>query len=70
MNLKMDFVGRMENIQQDFTVVASRLGCQRLLGESNRSNHRDYAEYYSSETRGIVAAVYRGDVEQFGYTFN
>lgn len=65
----MDFVGRMENMESDFSHVADRLGCTRKLVEVNTGNNRHYSTYYDEETREIVRQVYARDIELFGYSF-
>lgn len=63
----MDFVGRMENMESDFSYVAERLGCTRKLMEVNSGSNRNYNAYYDDETREIVRRVYARDIELFGY---
>ena len=69
LELKMDFVGRMENMEVDYAYVATRLGCKRTLQVVNKGAHRDYREYYSPETREIVGHVYAVDIRLFDYRF-
>jgi len=69
LNVKIDFVGRMENMEADFGYVANRLGCTRTLAIVNKGAHLHYSEYYSPETRDIVGQVYRSDIRLFGYQF-
>lgn len=69
LNLKMDFVGRMENMDADFQFVAKQLGCTRRLEAVNRGSHAHYSEYYTPETIDAVARVYRQDIKLFGYQF-
>jgi len=65
----VDFVGRFENLREDFEKVCSIIGVEAELPHDNRSSHRPYWEYYTEETRRIVEAVYRRDIETFGYSF-
>jgi chondroitin 4-sulfotransferase 11 len=67
----VDFVGRFENLQADFDVIANRLNLQcRLLCHENRSrNSTSYRSYYNEETRSIVGDWFRADIEFFGYKF-
>ena len=69
MRLQMDFVGRMENLEHDFRLVAERLGIDAVLPKVNVGNHRDYRQYYDAETRPLVARVYRKDIALFDYDF-
>jgi chondroitin 4-sulfotransferase 11 len=69
LNIKVDFVGRVESMEADFAYVAKRLGCMRPITTANKGTHRHYSEYYSPETRDIVGQVYRNDIRLFGYRF-
>jgi hypothetical protein len=66
----MDFVGRMENIDDDFRYICQRLGVAAELKVTNRSNHPPYSEYYADGLRERVAAVYAHDIAIFDYQFN
>ena len=65
----VDFVGRFEALSEDFRIVARRTGLARDLPHAKKVAHRNYRDYYESETRAIVAERYRKDVEFFGYAF-
>ena len=66
----VDYVGRFETLPQDFEQVCRRIGVSAELPHSNRSERRDYREYYNSRTIQLVADTYREDVELFGYDFD
>ena len=68
--IMMDFVGRMENMETDFAIVAKRLGCTRRLEKVNITRQDHYSRYYDGETREIVRRVYAKDIELFGYYFD
>jgi hypothetical protein len=66
----VDFVGRYEQLSEDFSKVCARLGIKAELPHANVSEHRDYRSYYTPETRELVAQHFRRDIELFGYTFD
>lgn len=68
----LDFIGYLENIQADFTHIADKLKVKTSLIETNRNaaREKDYRQYYTDETRAIVAEVFAEDLKLLGYTFD
>ena len=66
----MNFVGRFEQLNDDFSKVAKQLGIPPDLPHLNMSNDDpDYRKYYSAHSRDVIATLHRPDIEAFGYDF-
>ena len=65
----VDFIGRFENLEKDWSTIQSRFGISSGLPHLKRTSHRPYQTYYSPELRKEIADLYRRDIETFGYRF-
>ena len=68
-NLMVDFVGRYETLADDYAIVKNRLALAYDLPRANGSAHSGYRDYYTDETRDIVASRFARDIRHFGYRF-
>ncbi|EAK0446067.1 sulfotransferase family protein [Campylobacter lari] len=66
-NILVNFIGKTENISEDFQIVLSHLNLQRTLTISNPSNHQHYLSYYNKTTYKIVCKLYKYDFKLFNY---
>lgn len=69
----IDFIGKLEDINSDFSRIKDklRIDCKLIHHNQSSSNRKkiNYRDFYTEETRDIVAHVYRKDIEMFNYTF-
>jgi hypothetical protein len=66
----VDFIGRFENLQEDFNVVCQKIGIEaRALYFINTSTHDHYRNYYDDASRQFIAERYADEIERFGYSF-
>jgi hypothetical protein len=65
-----DFIGRFEQLQQDFDCVATRLELPpQRLPRASRTEHAHYSRYYDADLKQRVAEIYADDIRAFGYRF-
>jgi chondroitin 4-sulfotransferase 11 len=65
----LDFVGRYENLEEDWKFVANKIGVCNKLPHINKSNHKHYTEYYDDETIEVIRNEYKKDIELLGYDY-
>lgn len=67
--LKLDFIGRFERLEEDYRHVAEKIPGAADLPHLNHSRSTPYQYYYSKNSRDLVAQVYAQDIELFDYRF-
>lgn len=74
--LSVNFVGRVENFENDFKKLVEKINEKRNLNinidkiyHSNSSNHVNYKFYYNSITKKIIEKIYEKDLDNFNYVF-
>lgn len=78
----VDYIGRFENLQNDFNVICNALGLKDVklphvnkareasfMQKFFRKSKRHYSEYYDKETKEIVENAYKKDIQIFNYSF-
>ena len=67
----MNFVGKVENFQQDMIKLCDHLGIKpdKEIKVINASERNQYREYYNINTQAIVAKLYNADIQAFNYEF-
>lgn len=68
----MDFVGRYENLHDDFRIAMQRIGLPDVAmtgSEKRRDYTRPWRDYYQPGDRERVEALYGSEIEMFGYEF-
>ncbi|GAB3015030.1 sulfotransferase family 2 domain-containing protein [Bowmanella dokdonensis] len=69
-NIPMDYVGRFETLQDDFMVIAGKLGLPpSILPHRIRGENSDYRQAYCDRTIELVARHYQEEIQLFGYQF-
>ena len=67
---QMDFTCRLENIKEDFKIIADKLKLEiRDLYKTRQTKHKHYTECYDEEMIDIVSKKYGKDIKYFGYKF-
>ena len=66
----VDFIGRYENLQQDWDFVCDQLQIKKqTLPHKNKSSHSSYRDYYDEDTIDLVSEYFQEDIENFDYEF-
>jgi len=65
---KPDFLGKFENIREDFARVCEKIGIKGLeLRHENKTDKTRFKDYYTPEVVGKVVELYEQDFNLFGY---
>ncbi|WP_309383358.1 sulfotransferase family 2 domain-containing protein [Cerasicoccus frondis] len=67
--LLVDYVGRFENLDEDFQQICSRIGVTASLPKLNKSNAKPYQDFYNDKTRELVRDTFSADIELLNYEF-
>lgn len=67
--IAVDFLGRFESLEDDFSQLSRRLGIRAALPLRKQTKRPPYRDAYSKEMRGIAEQIFRSDIERLGYSF-
>jgi hypothetical protein len=68
--IPLDFIGRFENLQDDFAEVCRLMGLPGIsLPHEVKGSGGDPREEYDEESIRLVDDAYKESIELFGYTF-
>lgn len=66
-NILVNFVGKFENLEEDFKKILKILSRKDKLIHINKSLHANYKKYYNDAMYKIIRDIYRDDFEIFDY---
>lgn len=64
---KVDFIGRFENLAEDFETIRSRVGGKPLKNLNSSERQETWQEVLSDQSRKLASEIYAVDYELFGY---
>ncbi len=67
--IEFDFIGRFENLKEDFEKVKEIIGVDGELIKMNTTKHMHYSKHYNAESTDNIAKFYQEDFERFGYGY-
>jgi chondroitin 4-sulfotransferase 11 len=68
-NIIVDFVGKFENLDEDFKIIAQKCHKNVKLPHINSTGKHNYRDYYDEDTKEIIRRWYMDDIERFNYSF-
>ncbi|MDP6940759.1 MAG: sulfotransferase family 2 domain-containing protein [Planctomycetota bacterium] len=72
-NIGVDFVGKFENLEEDFSTVCKKIGIQIALPHANANpnpNKKDWRDRFDKTAQMRVGELFAEDIEAFGYSFD
>jgi len=69
--INFDFIGRFEDLNQDFKVVKTALNIEdgMLSHEINGGENINYRDFYDKKSIDLITKYYKEEIEMFGYEF-
>lgn len=63
----IDFIGKLENIDEDLSEVFDRQDIPKMKTQVNSTGKYDYRSYYDKETADLIFERYKEDIVRYGY---
>jgi hypothetical protein len=69
--ISLDFVGKFENLMQDFHFVTNVIGAKNIsLPHQIKGASKNYRDFYDKKLIDLVANFYKEEIELFNYSFS
>ena len=68
-DLKMDFIGRFENYNEDIKTLGEKFNIKKEIPHLNKTDHEPYKNFYNKNTIKIIENLYKEDIETYNYKF-
>lgn len=66
----VNFIAKFETLSQDWKEITRLIGIPyHPLPHKNKSKRKHYREYYTQETKDLIAWRFQREIEAFGYTY-
>lgn len=67
---RINFIGKYESLNEDYKKLCHILNITHdKLPIIRKTEHNHYRNYYTQQTRDIIAEIYKEDIKEFGYEF-
>jgi hypothetical protein len=71
--IMVDYIGRFETINKDYEHILEKIGLKNEIKHENKTSNQKkmacYTEYYTENTKKIIADVYEKDINLLGYEY-
>ena len=69
-SVPLDFIGRFENLQEDFDLVCNQIGIDDpLLPKLLVRNYAHYTENYNEKTKDLIYKLYKDEIDYFNFEY-
>jgi hypothetical protein len=69
-DIALDFIGRFENLENDFQKVCEELNIPDVsLPHRISGSNKDYRDFYDEESTKLIKQIYQEEIKMFNYSF-